>query len=390
MHTYPKSKLVWPIVATIWLAALSGCDLLFPPDDPPIECPHGYYLCGEDSTDCCIDTTSHSFVWEIDTLGNTTISSLTGAFMVDENDIWVVGTISLDEIDSLTGVQVQFNAAHWDGTNWELVRQLFASYIQDSGAFGMIHAVYGFAHDDIWLFSSFGSYAYWNGERWTSEYVPERRGSVRAIWGNSSRDIYFVGSEGNITHYDGNTFQFMESGTRLRLWDVSGRDDHVFAVGHSEGQESIALELRAGVWNTLYFSPTYFSDPDTMNFGRFNAVDVWGDTAYFATNAGLVKYNYLDRSTVHVTETRSDLLNAVPSQMMVSAPNDIMVVGLGANILHFNGADWFSDDRIIDELGWGDVFLKAGYYVGTNLVFAGRAGGGRRAVVVRGTRLPWR
>tara|TARA_B100000315_G_C14595477_1_gene598834 strand:- start:30 stop:263 length:234 start_codon:yes stop_codon:yes gene_type:complete len=37
--------------------------------DEPFECPDGYHICGSDSTDCCLDTTSHNFVWEVDTLG---------------------------------------------------------------------------------------------------------------------------------------------------------------------------------------------------------------------------------------------------------------------------------------------------------------------------------
>jgi len=60
----------WFTILVVW-----GLVLLFTacPDNnnpPPIaDCDPGYHPCGTDSTECCLDTTSHNFVWEIDTLG---------------------------------------------------------------------------------------------------------------------------------------------------------------------------------------------------------------------------------------------------------------------------------------------------------------------------------
>jgi len=53
-----------------------------------------------------MDTTSHNFIWEIDTLGIGG-SYLNDVAIIDENNIWVVGNI---ETDTAT-----YNAAHWDG-----------------------------------------------------------------------------------------------------------------------------------------------------------------------------------------------------------------------------------------------------------------------------------
>tara|TARA_B100000315_G_scaffold210472_1_gene206771 strand:- start:11 stop:451 length:441 start_codon:yes stop_codon:yes gene_type:complete len=80
------------------------------PDDP-IECPDGYHICGSDSTDCCLDTTSHNFVWELDTLGGYN-SVLRDVAIIDENNAWVVGNIETDSME--------YNAAHWNGYEWEL------------------------------------------------------------------------------------------------------------------------------------------------------------------------------------------------------------------------------------------------------------------------------
>ena len=72
-------------------------------------CAEGYYW-NEDQTKCLMDTTSHNFIWEIDTLGIGG-SYLNDVAIIDENNIWVVGNI---ETDTAT-----YNAAHWDGNECE-------------------------------------------------------------------------------------------------------------------------------------------------------------------------------------------------------------------------------------------------------------------------------
>jgi hypothetical protein len=79
---------------------------------------------------------------------------------------------------------------------------------------------------------------------------------VRAVWGSSSSDVFAVGSNGNILHYDGNKWHQMERGyPRVdgeSVWGSSSSD--VFAVGwynhilHYDGtswsQMKIPLSLR--------------------------------------------------------------------------------------------------------------------------------------------------
>ncbi|MFQ6605929.1 MAG: hypothetical protein ACE5D8_10345, partial [Fidelibacterota bacterium] len=61
-----------------------------------------YWLDGGEATDsseevtaATMDTTSHNFTWEIDTLGNYG-SYLNDVAIIDENNIWVVGNIETD------------------------------------------------------------------------------------------------------------------------------------------------------------------------------------------------------------------------------------------------------------------------------------------------------
>jgi len=59
-------------------------------------CAEGYYW-NEDQTKCLMDTTSHNFIWEIDTLGIGG-SYLNDVAIIDENNIWVVGNIETDTV----------------------------------------------------------------------------------------------------------------------------------------------------------------------------------------------------------------------------------------------------------------------------------------------------
>ena len=46
--------------------------------------------------------------------------------------------------------------------------------------------------------------------------------SVNKLWGTSSSDLYGVGYNGMITHYNGRTWQKIESGTTTNINDIWG------------------------------------------------------------------------------------------------------------------------------------------------------------------------
>lgn len=55
---------------------------------------------------------------------------------------------------------------------------------------------------------------------------------LRGIWGVSERDIWAVGDQGAVLHYDGTTWTPQPTGTTKQLRDIWGRDaTHVWAVG---------------------------------------------------------------------------------------------------------------------------------------------------------------
>jgi hypothetical protein len=55
------------------------------------------------------------------------------------------------------------------------------------------------------------------------------------VWGASSSDVYAVGSNGAILHYDGNEWSTMTSGTSINLWCIWGTSSTDIYVGGENG-----------------------------------------------------------------------------------------------------------------------------------------------------------
>ena len=156
-----------------------------------------------------MDTTSHNFTWETFEFGGVNGSSyLKDVAIINENDIWAVGEIYTKDTytyDSNGVFQQPYNAVHWDGNEWELIRVANSGYPR--------RTVFAFGESDVW----FDGTIKWNG----TEYKvynegfplnPNGTGWLRnAMWGESSNNFYVVGNGGNIAHYNGNSWSKIET-----------------------------------------------------------------------------------------------------------------------------------------------------------------------------------
>jgi len=336
-------------------------------------CPELHHHCGVYLTECCLDTTSHNFIWTIDTLGIYG-SYLNDVAIIDENNIWVVGNIK--EGDST------YNAGHWDGSEWELIKVL-SGHTANTG-------IQYFSEDDIWVAS--GLPIHWDGSEWTLYHLwnmgilgPDD-GGVKHIWGSSPENIWFVGSGGSIVHYDGSGFTRLESGTEVPLLNVTGSTDgeHVFAVGwDSHRGYSIILELREQTWHTLYYTEDVL--PGEGNMGAIDkGTEVFQDTAYFATASGLWKYNY--RTGDSGLEEFDYILYYGAQEIKVSAINDIAIFTSWARFIHYNGASWHIDNTIKNQFGPGNIACETMDRKSDTIAAVGYVYGGLHAFVARGTR----
>jgi len=286
-----------------------------------------------------MDTTSHDFVWEVDTLGIYG-SYLNDCWIVNENDIYVVGRIRLPDPDSSwngTGYE-EFNLAHWDGEKWEYMRVIDSAPIM---------SIFYFSENDIWANTSYPQH--WDGKEWKWYRLDQsiRPGVILECWGTSSDNMYFVGGDGTIVHYDGKNFTKIESGTEIDLKDIDGTPDgeDIFIVGYNDSGElsgnSVCLKYENGRCKKVFSSSSYLGDSEEGDYGRFHAVKVYENIAYFTTGGTwLLRYDFENDVVTYIPQFKffRDGYRFVTLDM--NNPCDLILVSAWCHIFHYNGKSW--------------------------------------------------
>lgn len=110
----------------------------------------------------------------------------------------------------------------YDGTSWSLA---------EPRAKG-INAMWGAGARDAWAVGQ-GLWRF-DGTAWTEVLRPDPTVTLTAVWGSGPDDVFVVGYQGRVLHFDGAAWSAMESGTTASLFGVwgSGRG-RVYAVGSS-------------------------------------------------------------------------------------------------------------------------------------------------------------
>jgi len=134
--------------------------------------------------------------------------------------------------------------------------------------------------------------------------------TLYGVWGSSGSDVFAVGSNGTILHYNGSTWSSMTSGTTnalLGVWGSSGTD--VFAVGgySDSSYHGTILHYNGSTWSAMPNGAAYY------------LYGVWGSSADNIFVVG--GYAYLDTS---------------------EPPMPYYPVYTNGIFLHYNGSSWSS------------------------------------------------
>jgi hypothetical protein len=301
-----------------------------------------------------MDTTSHNFTWQTWEFGQHSSSVLYDVAIIDENNIWAVGEIYMN--DSLGNPDPSpYNAVHWNGSSWEVKRiptRTFSGTIVSSA----IRTIYAFNGNDIWTFSIAGSYSHYISGSWVTEFVNERVGSGNKLWGTSSSNLYLVCTNGGISHYNGNTWTKIESGTTLHLYDIWGNFNNktskweVIAVGANlgTGLNRIILSLSGDSGVTPLTTTEIIGSIHGIWFNK---------TSYYVVGNGVfTKKDIFSLSPwINLGDDLSDyFLGAIDG----TENNNIITCGSYGELLHFNGVTWKSFQNMFSGILLGEVALK--------------------------------
>jgi len=289
-----------------------------------------------------MDTTSHDFQWEIIEIPSPYGSGvLRDAAIINENDIWAVGEIYADSVQPW----LPYNAIHWDGQQWELKRINF--YLCPNGTSPTpypIQAIFAFSEDDIW-FTRGASFVHWDGNHYVHDCSMNSLidGSIQKIWGTSSQDLYAVGYNGTIIHYDGSlsadwagSWEKIESGTELPIMDIFG------AIKNENGQYEIICVAEdygnPGGSKVLSIEDNNVSELPTNGLLSYG---LWGirfvpQRQYIAVGDGLWETHSLDGNWVRNASLPASFKTSIDGKDL----NDVVVAGAFWLLAHYNGMNW--------------------------------------------------
>jgi hypothetical protein len=168
--------------------------------------------------------------------------------------------------------------------------------------------------------------------------------SINKLWGSSSSDLYAVGNNGNIAHYNGNSWTKIESGTDLEFLDVYGATDT------KTGEQQILAvctrnyPLDKGIYKIDGNTATQISSEPIQ--WELDALWFIPNRHYYVVGSGIYEKKFLSDSLWQ--NGPLDITHYGTSGIRGTNINNIFVSGAFGELLHFNGISWKS---YINDLG---------------------------------------
>ncbi len=326
-----------------------------------------------------MDTTSHEFNWEVDTIGDGNASVLFDVAIVSDTVAYAVGEIYV--MDSAGNYNSDpFNVLTFDRSSWKV----------KSITYVPLRAVFTPSESDIWAGSS-APYR-WDGYSWRVFNVSGIfNGYISRFWGTDSRNLFMVGTNGSIAHFSGTSWQRMVSETDIDLTDVSGTNAaNVWAGGVdlATGQRSVVLRLDGTNWRTIYtYDPAhaYEQRPDSVT-GIVTSLYAQSEyRVWLNTSSGV--YRCPGNTTGQGTLSWAPgYLAGLPWAIRGDAANNIFIAGDFGTIAHYNGKTWHHFRQFMDLYGNSAPNFNSIAVRGREVMIVGSLPTGK-AIVYRGRRI---
>ncbi len=303
-----KDSLLTPSTTYIWQAVLAKSTLKSKP-----------------VTGRTMDTTSANFTWRTWEFGDYGSSVFYDVAIINENDIWAVGEIKLD--DSLYTDAGIIGALHWDGLKWTPV--VINSWT-GTGYHGLNIKSIEIIDDQIYMATPGSLLKYTPDSVYQLAYFPKPYPEVFThqisdMWGDSDDNIWMVGANGGIFHYTGS-----------EKWEDHSIQTDVF-LGQVSNMVNGRLFTSGGNWNydkTMIYQILPFPSkqvnfpPDSgpISVSQTNRGDLW----LGALNGIFIGKNQNDQISWQK-------IGSLPTKAIyIHQPNDVFGASI-QYIWHFNG-----------------------------------------------------
>lgn len=315
------------------------------------------------------DSTSHEIVWEIDTLGafNSDADAIWGT---SPTNIWVTGWFT-------DGKGWGSNIYHYDGSEWKAQNYYEAN----------LTGIFGLSENDIWAVGNnltatqwYGLVAHYDGVKWKTEQVFSRMPGLAEVWASATDDVFAVGGNGTILHYDGNSWSQMESGTKYHLRDVWGfTSDDVYACGGNIDNavykdKPILLHYDGISWESVLDTTKEENDYIESNWGTAS------NNLYFSSVSGF----YQGSASIGWTSSVIPDDHTAIRKIRGSSEYNIFIAGHFGLLLHYNGNSWCRYDEIFSKRYPYGPYLNDVVVFENSVFIAGHERNINKAIVYRG------
>ena len=324
------------------------------------------------------DTTSHNWIFRVDTLGEFG-SSFKDVTLLSDGTAWAVGRIMLRDSSGQIDPAI-YNGAKWDGQQWLFSR---ISSITSDGrtVIAPLTSIFAVENTNIVVSSDAGAISRWNGATWTSRWVSERSGGINRIWGINTK-LYLVGTNGSVTFADGSVWQRLESNTSVDLLDVWGSPDGsvVWACGYKDLVGTVLLKITGTTVEKVYDDLNTWSciRQDSLS-GVLTGVWTDGNKVYLVGSSGLYEADVATRGAARRIWYDFRAAPGLPHWLRGSSANDLFAGGDFTSIYHYNGSTVHYYADLQSRIRWWSAARKS-----DTLIAVGANNDTQRAVVLWG------
>jgi hypothetical protein len=318
---------------------------------------------------CYIETkplTSHTYSFHFDTLG-VSATTLEDVVVINDSCAWIVGAIFADG-------PTLYNLAFWDGKSWSLRRLSFE--VNGSANLIPLYSIFELSERDLWI----GTYAALHmveGSVTVHNTQPILVAPITSVWASSDNDVYVGCDRGTIGHWNGSTWQRIESGTTNRISSLDGRgegtgDYSIIGVANDWGvsDSGSILSITSSSVKRLPMTGLPIAMEALHSFSRYYNYIVGNGIASKADLSSSSRWKF-----ENVRTSRGHYWRNIGGR----GSNDIFVCGDYSGLVHFNGKEWNDLSPLVDIGGdyravsqAGNTVIAIGYLGGQGIVAVGK------------------
>lgn len=274
-------------------------------------------------------------------------SVLFDCVVINDSLLYAVGAIYRN--DSV------YNAVRWDGKSTTLLQIPFVGPCS-AVKIPVITAIDAISPNEI-IVSNGGSIVWYDGE--TAEMDCRMNatlnGAISKVKMFSKIDVYIMGAQGTMNHFDGTKWYTINLGTDLYIKGIEkANDGYIVAASHRDLSLGTVFTYHSGIWSASIQGKSSIDGYDSTQryfnqlYGTFEGIWIDPDGALYTVGAYMYRFKNdrweffksLPENRPKVNLTTRGYLIAIAG----NHANDLIIAGQRGTLQHFNGQKW-------DQLG---------------------------------------